>query len=76
MRGKVIMGKMLVVTMYINSIISCILVLANLPIAGFIVFIGVSTFIKVIENVYRERVHMEMMDEWETLLKQSHNCEG
>lgn len=69
------MRKILVVTMYINSIISCILVLAKLPIAGYIVFLGVSVFIHVIDNDYREREIMEMLDEWDTLLKQSQDSE-
>ena len=69
------MRKILVVTMYINSIISCVLILAKLPIAGFIVFIGVSVFIHVIDNNCREREIREMVDEWDTLLKRSQNSE-
>lgn len=69
------MRKILVVTMYINSIISCVLVLAKLPIAGYIVFLGVSVFIHVIDNDHREREIMDMLDEWDTLLKRSQNIE-
>lgn len=69
------MRKMLVVTMYINSIISCVLILAKLPIAGFIVFLGVSVFIHVIDNDYREMEVKDMLDEWDILLKRSQNSE-
>lgn len=69
------MRNILVVTTYINYIISCVLFLANLPIAGFIVFLGVCVFVQVIDDVYREREIMDMLDEWDTLLKRSQNSE-
>lgn len=63
------MERILVVTMYFNSIISCILILAGLEYSGLIVFFSLSYFIHGVDAILYNKKIKSMIREWDSMLQ-------